>query len=215
VPAHRIVAIDYDSQIGERLRAAFAPPEFEFHWYAGGIEALAALQGFRPDAIICDVMLPDIDGRAVLDAVKRSPTLRDVPFVVLSGVRSEATVRATLDAGADAFLLKPFPVTQLVQTMRKVLRGAQPEAGEPPGERQRPSASGAGLSAVARAGREGASARRWLGRPRPKPPAGSGSASRHAIRCSSRRSLSRPWSRRRAGKRCRAARTPRRRRTRP
>jgi protein TonB len=157
VPAHRIVAIDFDSQIGERLRAAFAPPEFEFRWYASGIEALAALQGFRPDAIICDVMLPDIDGRAVLDAVKRSPTLRDVPFVVLSGVRSEATVRATLDAGADAFLLKPFPVTQLVQTMRKVLRGPQSDAGEPPGERQRSSASGPGLSAVARAGREGAS----------------------------------------------------------
>ena len=156
VPAHRIVAIDYDAQIGERLRVAFAPPEFEFHWFAGGIEALAALQGLQPDVIICDVMLPDIDGRAVLDAVKRSPALRDVPLLVLSGVRSEATMRATLDAGADAFLLKPFPVSQLVQTIRKVLRDVQTDASTPSGEVQRSPATSPGLSAVGRTGRDAA-----------------------------------------------------------
>lgn len=157
MPAHRIVAIDYDAQIGERLRAAFAPPEFDFRWFAGGIEALAALQGLQPDVIICDVMLPDIDGRAVLDAVKRSPALRDVPFLVLSGARSEATMRATLDAGADAFLLKPFPVSQLVQTIRKVLRDMQTDAGAPIDEVQRSPATSPGLSAVGRPGRDGAS----------------------------------------------------------
>jgi hypothetical protein len=71
--------------------------------------------------IICDLMLPSIDGRGVLDAIQRFPELRRVPFLILSGVRSEATIRATLDAGAHAFLLKPYPVSQLVETIRKVL----------------------------------------------------------------------------------------------
>lgn len=132
----RIVAIDYDASIGQRLRTAFQGPEYDLHWFADGREALDRLHEIRPDVIVCDLMLPGLDGRAVLESVRRSPALRNVPFLVLSGVRSEATIRATLDAGAQAFLVKPCPISQLKQTIQKVLEetAQEPEAdlGEAP-----------------------------------------------------------------------------------
>ena len=118
----RIVAIDYDASIGHRLRSAFPEPDYEFHWFADSREALGRIHGIRPDLIVCDLMLPGIDGRAVLDTVKMSPTLRNVPVLVLSGVRSEAVIRATLDAGAQAYLVKPDDVAALVDTVRRLLR---------------------------------------------------------------------------------------------
>jgi protein TonB len=157
VPARRIVAIDFDAQIGDRLRAAFAPPEFDFHWFAEGRVALEALPELQPDAIICEVLLPDIDGRAVLEAVKRSPDLAGTPFLVLSGVRSQPTIRGTLDAGAAAYLLKPFPVSQLVQAIRKVLGDGTPDSSEvPAGAVLRPATYREGRMTVARPARESA-----------------------------------------------------------
>jgi TonB family protein len=157
VPARRIVAIDFDAQIGDRLRAAFAPPEFDFHWFAEGRVALEALPELQPDAIICEVLLPDVDGRAVLEAVKRSPDFAGTPFLVLSGVRSQATIRATLDAGAAAYLLKPFPVSQLVQAVRKVLGDLTPDYSEvPAGAVLRPATYREGRMTVARPARESA-----------------------------------------------------------
>lgn len=135
--ARRIVAIDYDASIGHRLGAAFPEPEYEFHWFADSREALARIHGIRPDLIVCDLMLPGIDGRAVLDTVKLSPTLRNVPVLVLSGVRSEAVIRATLDAGAQAFLVKPCPVAKLKRTIDAILDGGD-GAGEPPSDAQAP-----------------------------------------------------------------------------
>lgn len=124
---HRIVAVDYDAKIGERLRSAFRPPEFDLHWFSDGREALDSLRDIRPHVIVCDLLLPGMGGRAVLDEVKRSPGLRDVPFLILSTVRSEATIRAALDAGAEAFLLKPYPIQELVRTIRRLLDGASPQ----------------------------------------------------------------------------------------
>jgi CheY-like chemotaxis protein len=154
--SRRIVAIDYDASIGQRLRAAFPEPDYDFHWFADGREALGRLDEIRPDVIVCDLMLPGLDGRAVLDSVRSSPALRDVPFLVLSGVRSQATIRATLDAGAQAFLVKPCPISQLKQTIDKVLEEAALGPERDPGEASRRQVEG--LRLIAGAGPGGAAA---------------------------------------------------------
>lgn len=117
----RIVAIDCDAALGQRLLTAFWTPEYDFHWFGDGREALGKLQQIRPDVIVCELMLPGLDGRAVLETVRLWPELRDVPFLVLSRVRSEAIIRETLDAGANAYLVKPCPVSQLKQAIDDVL----------------------------------------------------------------------------------------------
>jgi CheY-like chemotaxis protein len=152
-PFH-IIAIDNDAALGQRLLTAFWGPEYAFHWFADGREALGALEELRPDVIVCELMLPGLHGRAVLEAVRLRPAFQVVPFLVLSSIRSDAIIDSMLEAGATAYLVKPFSVAQLKQTIRAVLenvsrpaqldlaedsRSAVPAA-EPPSEQieQRP-----------------------------------------------------------------------------
>ncbi len=74
--------------------------------------------------IVCEIVLPGLDGLALLETVKLWLGLRDVPFLVLSTVRSDAIIHAALEAGASAYLVKPCSVSRLKQTIHKVLENA-------------------------------------------------------------------------------------------
>ena len=65
--------------------------------------------------------MPDMDGEGLLRAMRALPGLGEVPFVAVSAVRSEARIRSVLAAGADAFLLKPFPLRDLIEKVRSLL----------------------------------------------------------------------------------------------
>jgi CheY-like chemotaxis protein len=120
----RIVAIDCDAALGQQLLTVFWGPEYQFHWFPDGREALGRLQAIRPDVIICELMLPGLDGRSVLETIRLWPELRDVRFLVLSSVRSKSVIRGMLDAGATAYLVKPCPVRRLKQAIDEVLENA-------------------------------------------------------------------------------------------
>ncbi|HJS57746.1 MAG TPA: response regulator [Vicinamibacteria bacterium] len=122
----RIVAIDCDAALGARLLTEFRSREYDFHWFADGREALGKLQEIQPDVIVCEMILPGLDGLALLETVRLWPGLRDVPFLVLSTVRSDAIIHAALEAGASAYLVKPCSVWQLKQTIHMVLENAPP-----------------------------------------------------------------------------------------
>jgi CheY-like chemotaxis protein len=138
VAPRRIVVVDDDAKVRQLIEYRLRPPEFEFFGFSDGREALEKLPDIRPHLIVSDIMMPDMDGRLFFQAVKGSPTLRDVPFLFVSAVRADADVMAALDAGADAFLVKPFPVSQLVARIRTTLgateEGVQdsPEAARTP-----------------------------------------------------------------------------------
>ncbi len=122
----RIVAIDCDAALGARLLTEFRSREYDFHWFADGREALGKLQEIQPDVIVCEMILPGLDGLALLETVRLWPGLRDVPFLVLSTVRSDGIIHAALEAGASAYLVKPCSVWQLKQTIHMVLENAPP-----------------------------------------------------------------------------------------
>lgn len=124
----RIVVVDDDAKVRQLIERALRPPEFEFHGFSDGRDALMKLHEIRPDLIISDVMMPDMDGRIFLQVVKRARDLKDVPFIFLSAVRAGADVQTALDSGAESFLVKPFPVSRLVEKVRETL--ARPP--EPP-----------------------------------------------------------------------------------
>jgi len=89
---------------------------------ANGAEALAAARARRPDVIVSDIMMPEMDGYELVTRLKRVPDLRDVPVVLLSAKASrEETVRG-LDVGADDYLPKPFAPDELRARVRAALR---------------------------------------------------------------------------------------------
>ena len=117
----RMVVVDDDSKVRVLLERAFRAPEFETHAFPTGAAALRRIAEIRPDCVVSDILMPDMDGEGLLRAVRAVPGLERVPFIAVSAVRSEARIRAVLDAGADAFLLKPFPLRDLIDKVRALL----------------------------------------------------------------------------------------------
>jgi CheY-like chemotaxis protein len=116
--AWRMVVVDDDSKVRVLLERAFRAPEFETHAFPTGAAALRSIAEIRPDCVVSDILMPDMDGENLLRAVRAVPGLERVPFIAVSAVRSEARIRAVLAAGADAFLLKPFPLRDLIDKVR-------------------------------------------------------------------------------------------------
>jgi CheY-like chemotaxis protein len=113
-----MVVVDDDSKVRLLLERAFRAPEFETHAFPTGAAALRAVAEIRPDCVVSDILMPDMDGENLLRAVRAVPGLERVPFIAVSAVRSEARIQAVLAAGADAFLLKPFPLRDLIEKVR-------------------------------------------------------------------------------------------------
>jgi CheY-like chemotaxis protein len=87
--------------------------------------ALTSLTQIKPDCVVSDILMPDMDGESLLRALRAVPGLESVPFIALSAVRSEARIRAVIGAGADAFLLKPFPLRELTEKVRSLVERPQ------------------------------------------------------------------------------------------
>ena len=118
----RIVVVDDEPHIRLLLAQMMPPPDFELHAFSDPRDALMKLHDIAPDLIICDVMMPDMDGRTFLKVVKRSQDLRDVPFIFLSAVREVDEQVQAYEVGADDFVEKPFHLARLMAKVRAVLR---------------------------------------------------------------------------------------------
>jgi len=116
----RMVVVDDDPKVRMLLERAFRAPEFQTWSFPTGKAALAQVSEIRPDCVVSDVLMPDMDGERFLRALRMTPGLEGVPFVALSAVRSEARIRSVLEAGADAFLVKPFPLRELIEKARSL-----------------------------------------------------------------------------------------------
>jgi len=126
-PPRRLVVVDDDAKVRLLLERAFRPPEFEAYAFPTGGAALQRVADIRPDCVVSDIQLPDMDGEALVRAIRAVPGLERVPLIAVSAVRSEARIRAVLAAGADAHLLKPFPLRDLQDKVRTLLdRPARP-----------------------------------------------------------------------------------------
>jgi two-component system, OmpR family, KDP operon response regulator KdpE len=120
-PAARILVVDDEEQIRRALRVALRANSYEVIEAADGETALDLAASARPDLIVLDLALPDLDG---VDVCRRVREWSRVPVIVLSAAGDDdAKVRA-LDADADDYVTKPFSVPELLARMRVALRRA-------------------------------------------------------------------------------------------
>jgi two-component system KDP operon response regulator KdpE len=126
-PALRILVVDDEPAILRFLRASLASLGTVFE-AATGREAISAVTANRPDLVILDLGLPDIDGVEVTRLLREWTR---IPIVILSVRGSERDKIAALDAGADDYLTKPFGVGELMARVRVALRHAQGGNSEP------------------------------------------------------------------------------------
>src|SRR5512146_440633 len=124
----RILVVDDEPAIQRFLKTALDTGEFSLHQAENGHGALAAAAALRPDLVLLDLGLPDLDGVEVIERIREwSP----VPIIVLSVREREDDKVKALDAGADDYLTKPFGVGELLARIRAALRRSLKEAPEP------------------------------------------------------------------------------------
>ena len=119
--AQRILVVEDDPDI-QRLVTAVLAKEYEVRSVEDGLDALMALeQGFRPDLIIADIMMPRLDGLTLLKALKQRPATAGIPVMFLTAKSSARDVIAGINLGARYYLTKPFRVDDLMQKVHRLL----------------------------------------------------------------------------------------------
>lgn len=124
----RVLVVDDEASIRRYLRAALGAQGLTVYETATGLEAINAVLNHRPDIIILDLGLPDIDG---IEVTRRLREWSQTPIIVLSVREAEQDKIAALDAGADDYLTKPFGTGELLARMRVALRKQTASPNEP------------------------------------------------------------------------------------
>ena len=122
----RVLVVDDEPSILRALRINLSAREYDVSTAVDGTTGLAAVARDRPDVIILDLGLPDMDGTEVIHGVRGWTS---IPIIVLSAWGQESQKVAALDAGADDYVTKPFGMDELLARLRAAVRRAQP-AGE-------------------------------------------------------------------------------------
>src|SRR5688500_14318353 len=103
----RILVVDDDPTIVRLLEVNLKLEGYEVTSASNGREALESIASQRPDMVICDVMMPVMDGVEVVRKLKMDDALKDLPIVLLSAKAQEIDIRAGKGAGADDYMTKP------------------------------------------------------------------------------------------------------------
>jgi DNA-binding response OmpR family regulator len=145
LPDRPILVVDDDAKIVRLVRTYLEREGYRVVTAADGPAALDAIERHRPALVVLDLMLPELDGRAVTRAVRRDDEAGDTPILILSARGATIDRIAGIEDGADDYLPKPFSPSELVVRVKAILRRAaarpsrtpaiEAEAGGPRGER--------------------------------------------------------------------------------
>ncbi len=101
-------------------------PSLSFLEVSNGVDALETARAACPDVILLDIMMPKMDGFQVCRLLKADPTLHNIPVILVTAYGTPGNETAGCDAGATAFIRKPFEDEDLVKTVAQALRSRIP-----------------------------------------------------------------------------------------
>jgi len=119
----KILVVDDDKIIVETIVQALEEDEYGYEMISAsdGFEAGLQVSHFKPDLLILDIMMPDINGYEVCQKVKSNPETKDVKIIVLSAYLNDEAFKQMKEFGADACFSKPLPLEQLKFEVAKLL----------------------------------------------------------------------------------------------
>ena len=116
---YRILVADDDPRVHEKLRAHFHREEYQMFSANDGAEALELMRTLRPDALVLDVLMPNMDGFMVCREIRKES---NVPIIMLSAKAEEFDRLLGLELGADDYITKPFSSREVVARIKAVMR---------------------------------------------------------------------------------------------
>lgn len=113
----KILVIEDDPQVRDNIQDILSLEDFCTITATNGVEGLSLAQEEHPDMIICDIMLPQLNGYDVLTTLRQNVETEAIPFIFLTAKANRTDLRQGMDLGADDYLTKPFTPTELRQAI--------------------------------------------------------------------------------------------------
>lgn len=120
-----LLLIEDHAPLRENLRDILTLEGFRVLEAGDGSTGVALAREHRPDVVLCDIMLPGMDGHEVLLHLRREPTTRALPFIFLTAKGTPPDIRAGMNLGADDYLPKPVSRNDLLKAVRSRLERAK------------------------------------------------------------------------------------------
>ena len=118
----KVLIVDDDESLVELMQDVFERDgRFDIRTTNNGFDAGMLVKDFRPDIVVLDVMLPDINGKEVCQRVRSDPNLDDVRIICISGMVEQEKFNDLKNAGANDFLQKPFAIEKLLERVYDLL----------------------------------------------------------------------------------------------
>jgi CheY-like chemotaxis protein len=115
-----ILIVDDEEDFIELVKFRLADLHCEFLVANDGVHALSQARQYKPNLILLDILLPDLDGLSVCEILKRQPATRKIPIIFMSALSSDVTKR-TAAMQAEDFFTKPLDLERLVSRVRDLL----------------------------------------------------------------------------------------------
>ncbi len=119
----KVLVVDDDHEIVELIvDVLLRDGRFDIKTASSGYEAGISTQRFRPDLILLDYMLPDVNGNIVCQTIRENPEFGNIAIIIVSGVVKQDEIDQLLKSGAEDFIKKPFNIAELLDKIADVLR---------------------------------------------------------------------------------------------
>jgi DNA-binding response OmpR family regulator len=118
----KILVVEDNTELLELLRLNLKAAGFAIATATNGVEALKKARSLSPDLVLLDLVLPELDGFAVCETLRRAPATASIPVVILTGLTSYFARCAGLEAGTCEFMTKPASPKHLVARIKELLR---------------------------------------------------------------------------------------------
>ena len=119
----KILVVDDDAEIVELIVDVLTRDgRFETKTASSGYEAGIATQRFRPELILLDYILPDVNGNVVCQTIRKNPEFENIKIIIVSGVVKQDEIDQLLKSGAEDFIKKPFDIAALTNKITSVLQ---------------------------------------------------------------------------------------------
>jgi CheY-like chemotaxis protein len=116
-----ILVVEDDGALREVVRFTLEKPDISILEAADGLSGLRLARETLPDLILLDWMMPGMDGIEVVENLRQDEATALIPIVMLTAVEDDENMRRGLEAGANAYLRKPFSPLELVKTVEEML----------------------------------------------------------------------------------------------
>src|ERR1700709_956246 len=126
----RIQVIEDEINIRENIQELLEAKGYEVRVSANGKQGVLDAIDFKPHLVVCDVMMPKMDGYKVLEYIRKTSIIQNTPFIFLTARVDKNDIRQGMDLGADDYLTKPFTYKELLKAIESRLKRQQKIIGQ-------------------------------------------------------------------------------------